>query len=45
MTKVNVNNKGTEQRLDRVERAIYAIGKQIPGETGKAVKRALRGKF
>jgi len=45
MAKVNVNSQGTEQRLDRVEKAIYSIGKQIPGETGKAVKRALRGKF
>ncbi|MDZ7821574.1 MAG: hypothetical protein U5N26_07040 [Candidatus Marinimicrobia bacterium] len=45
MAKVNINSKGTEQRLDRVEKAIYTIGYRIPGETGKAVKRALRGKF
>jgi len=45
LSKVNVNNTGTENRLDRVERAIYSIGNQIPGATGKAVKRALRGKL
>lgn len=45
MAKVNVNNRGVESRLDRVESAIYTIGKQIPGETGKALKRALRGRF
>ena len=45
MAKVNVDNKGTESRLDKVEAAIYSIGKQIPGETGKAVKRAIRSTF
>lgn len=45
MAKVNINNKGLETRMERVEKAIYSIGNQIPGETGKAVRRALKGKF
>ena len=45
MAKVNVNNSGLEKRMERVENAIYSIGRQIPNETGKAVTKAMRGKF
>lgn len=45
MAKVNVDNSGLRAELQQVKSAILTIGKQIPGETGKAVTRALRGKF
>ncbi|MDZ7795516.1 MAG: hypothetical protein U5N56_00020 [Candidatus Marinimicrobia bacterium] len=45
MAKVNIDNSGLREELRQVRSAIFAIGDQIPGETGKAVKRALRGKF
>ncbi len=45
MAKVNVNNKGVESRLERVESAIDRLGSILPNATGKAVKRALKGKF
>ena len=45
MLKANMNNKGVESRLERVEQAIYKLGNTLPGATGKAVTRGLRGKF
>jgi hypothetical protein len=45
MTKVSMDNRGVESRLDSLQNAIYSIGRQIPIETGKAVKRYMKGKF